>query len=108
VWSWWRDGSVHRALWPDAAELRAVAGDGNPLVYVVAADVLGEVRKAKTGAQRSLRTEAERVVVHDTSERVGALRAALDDVKDAARARKIELVDAATFSVEVELAPDAT
>ncbi len=28
VWSWWNDGSVHLAPWPDSAELRVAAGDG--------------------------------------------------------------------------------
>lgn len=107
VWSWWRDGSVHRAAWPDAESLRAV-GEGDPAVYVVAAEVLGEVRKAKTTAQRSLRTEATRVVVRDTEARRGALAEALDDVKEAARAQAIEVEDASEFSVEAELAaPDA-
>jgi valyl-tRNA synthetase len=73
-------------------------------VYAAAADVLSEVRKAKTQAQRSLRTEAERVVVRDTAERLAALRAALDDVSDAARARTVDLATADGFSVEVELA----
>jgi len=105
VWSWWREGSVHRAAWPDAAALRAAAADGDPTVYKVAADVLGEVRKAKTVGQRSLRTEAERVVVRDTPERLAALKAALDDVREAARARAIELDEGAETAVEVELVP---
>ena len=28
VWSWWQNGSVHRAAWPDATDLRLLAGDG--------------------------------------------------------------------------------
>ncbi len=46
VWSWWQEGSVHRARWPTVAELGAVPDDS--LAFDVAADVLGAVRKAKS------------------------------------------------------------
>jgi valyl-tRNA synthetase len=104
VWSWWQDGSVHRASWPDAATLRTTAADGAPLVYVVAADVLAEVRKAKTTARVSLRTEVEQIVVHDTAERLDALAQVIDDVREATRATNIEPVEAEAFAVEVVLA----
>ena len=70
----------------------------------VAADVLGEVRKAKTTSQVSLRTDVRRVIVHDTPERLSALRGAIDDVRDAARAETVDLVEADALLVEVELA----
>ena len=57
---------------------RAVAGDGDPLVVRrSAAEVLGEVRKAKTEAKRSLKTDVDRVVVTDTAARLAALGAAV-------------------------------
>jgi valyl-tRNA synthetase len=104
VWSWWRDGSVHRSPWPDAAMFRAAAAEGDAAVYAVAAEILGEVRKAKTTSQVSLRTDVRRVVVHDTPERLAALRSALDDVRDAARAQEVVLAESDTLHVEVELA----
>ncbi|MCC6339728.1 MAG: valine--tRNA ligase [Acidimicrobiia bacterium] len=107
VWSWWRDGSVHRSAWPDAPELRAAAGDADPLVYPVAAEVLGAVRKAKSDAQRGMRAEVERVAVTAGAGPVAALEAALADVRDAGRIAALETVasgGAEEMTVHVELA----
>ena len=108
VWSWWQPGSVHRSSWPDAGELREQAADGDALVAEVTAWVLGEVRKAKTEAKRSLKTEVELVVVADSAARLGALRSAVADVRDAGAILQVDLVsgEAAESSVAVTLAPD--
>jgi valyl-tRNA synthetase len=102
---------VHRAPWPDAAALRAVAGPADPLVLEVTAAALTEVRKAKTTAKRSLRTEVVRVVVTDTPARIAALRLAAGDLREAGRIATLELVEVGPTtapSVEVALAePDA-
>ena len=105
VWSWWKEGSVHRAAWPDGDELRGPAGDGaDPLVLDVAAAVLGEVRKAKTVAQVSMRADVARAVVRDTPARLAALGAVVDDVRDAGRITDLVLEEGSGLSVEVELA----
>jgi valyl-tRNA synthetase len=104
VWSWWQDGSIHRAEWPDPAALRIAAGDPAPLVYDVAGQVLAEIRKAKTSQQKSLRAEVERAVVRDASDRLEALHATVDDVCEAGRVRALETAEAEEFAVEVELA----
>jgi valyl-tRNA synthetase len=102
VWSWWREGSVHQAPWPDASTIQGAAADGVPEVYIVAAAVLGEVRKAKTTGKHSLRTDVPRVVVHDTAERIALLKGAIDDVREASHARTVDLEEAEEFSVDVE------
>ena len=93
VWSWWQEGSVHRAAWPAAAELRAAAGAADPLVLEVATAALTEVRKAKTTAKRSLRTEVLTVVLSDTSERIAALRLAAGDLTESGRIADLQLVE---------------
>ena len=108
VWSWWQEGSIHRASWPDPEPLRSETGDADRLTYRVAADVLGEIRKAKTSRQKSLRAEVDLAVVRDTAERLRALEPALEDVQQAGRVRRaFELLEADEFAVEVELAEDA-
>jgi valyl-tRNA synthetase len=104
VWSWWQEGSVHRAPWPTADELGPAVRGADPLVLDVAAAVLAEVRKAKTAAHASMRAEVARVVVRDTTERLAALARAEPDVREAGRVGELVREESDTFTVEVELA----
>ncbi|MCU1368853.1 MAG: tRNA synthetase valyl/leucyl anticodon-binding, partial [Ilumatobacteraceae bacterium] len=117
VWSWFAEGSIHRAAWPTSGELRILAGDGSsadgvPSPLVVAADVLGRIRKAKSDAKVSQRAEVELVTVTDTPDRLLALAAAEGDVKAAGSVTTLvttaldrEGEDDAEGTVDVVLAP---
>ncbi len=85
VWSWWMQGSVHRANWPEAAELHAVAGDARRESLAIAAAVLGEIRGAKSAAKVSMRNPVTTVTVTDTAERLKMLDLVAGDVRDAGR-----------------------
>jgi valyl-tRNA synthetase len=109
VWSWWQSGSVHRAPWPDAGELLLLAAgageeNGEALALEVTAEVLHEVRKAKSGAGVPMRAGVERVKVHDTPERLRALELGSDDLRSAGSIERLEVAEASEFAVEVELA----
>jgi valyl-tRNA synthetase len=102
VWSWWREGSVHRASWPSVDELGGVSLRTGGYARVAA--VLGEVRKAKSEAQRSMRTEVARLVVRAPAPELAALRDCIDDLRDAGGVTgAVELVEADDLAVEVEL-----
>ena len=101
AWSWWQEGSVHRAAWPDAGE---VAGGGDPLVLEAASAVLRAVRKAKSEAKLSQRAPVALVVVRDTRARLDALAAAEADLRDAGSIAELQLEEAEAAAVEVTLA----
>ncbi len=103
VWSWWRQGSIHRSAWPSN---EAFPAGGEPVVYEVAAWALGEIRKVKALAKRSLRTDVVHLIVRDTPERLKILRGVERDVAEAGRVLSVEYVDSAEPSVEVELKPE--
>ncbi|MEJ5945197.1 valine--tRNA ligase [Pseudokineococcus basanitobsidens] len=113
VWSWSHDPadggdgrSVHRATWPDAAPLRAVAGDADPRVLAVVAGALAGVRKAKSQAKVSQRTEAVRALVTAPSADLALLRPAADDLRGAGRVGDLDLAEGGDELVvsDVELA----
>ena len=106
VWSWWREGSIHRAPWPVREELLPGPDvDGAPDgVLDVAADVLAAIRKAKSNAQLPMRAEIARAVVRDSDERLGLLDRVQDDVRDAGRVSELEKIASDGFAVEVEFA----
>ncbi len=110
VWSWWQEGSVHRAPWPEAAELRAEAagaGEAEELGLEVTATVLAAVRKAKSQAQRPMRAPVARVLVCDDAERLAALALGADDLRAAGAIERLDTEPADEHSVEVELAEPA-
>ncbi|MFI1989558.1 valine--tRNA ligase [Actinoplanes sp. NPDC020271] len=64
AWSWWQEGSVHRAPWPSADEFAPALDPGLPAgLLTLAGTVLGLVRKAKSEAKQSMRSEVARLVV---------------------------------------------
>ncbi len=102
IWSWWKDGSVHRAAWPSADAIRAKAGDiAEEAVYEVASEVLGEIRRFKSDSNLSLGAPVGKVVVRDTAERIAILERSLLDVKDAGRVAEFATVADGAFSVSV-------
>lgn len=113
VWSWWQEGSIHRSSWPDATRLRAAAGVdrepvADPSVLGMAAAVLGEVRKAKSEAKRSMRTEVTQATVTDTPARLSLLALTADDVRAAGRITDLATAPGDELSVAVDLAPDGS
>jgi valyl-tRNA synthetase len=106
VWSWWQPGSVHLQSWPRADDARTLAGETPALDYVVAAEVLGAVRKVKSEARRSMRAEVTRISVTDTPPRLEALDRVAADVRGAGSIALLDTEPGDAFAVEVELADE--
>ncbi|MEO5535305.1 MAG: valine--tRNA ligase [Pseudolysinimonas sp.] len=95
VWSWTHDGSVHTAAWPT---LEAEAPRG--LLPAVSAALIG-IRRAKTEAQASQKTEVSRAVLAGPT----MLAEAADDLRGVGRIASLEFVAAAEIEVrEIVLA----
>jgi len=117
AWSWWQEGSVHRAPWPSAsaAERGDEPGDGagDREVLATAAAVLGQIRKAKSEAKVSMRAEAARVVVRGPDWAEDAVRATEGDLRAAGNIADLSFVrvlggDLGSVATKVTLAEPAT
>jgi valyl-tRNA synthetase len=89
VWSWWHDDSVHRAPWPAVTELGDIAGADREIL-ATAAEVIAAVRKAKSEAKVSMRTEVAAVQIAAAAETVERALRAEDDLRAAGHITKIE------------------
>ena len=125
VWSWWQEGSVHRASWPGgpvagpgsgsgSASAPAAAaergGAGDRPVLATAAAVLGQIRKAKSEAKVSMRAEAARVIVRGPAYAADAVRLAEGDLRAAGNIADLSfvLVPGGELATEVTLADPVT
>ena len=92
VWSWWREGSIHRAAWPTADELTSLLEDNSretaqadQRTYAWATDVLFEVRKQRSEAKQPLKVPITKVTVTAEPEAIALMPAVEADLKAALR-----------------------
>jgi valyl-tRNA synthetase len=100
VWSWWQDGSIHRAAWPAAEQIPA-GSDSTALT--AAAGAISAVRKAKSDAKLSMRADVATLTITGPQASLELLRSVADDVKAAGRVGSVEFADGAELSYEVAL-----
>lgn len=107
VWSWWQEGSVHRAAWPTVTELGSPAASDGTAIDAVAAALAG-IRGAKSQAKVNMKTPLSRVEVSGPEK---AVRDAESAAADLVAAGKItgDLVftvdaDASELTVSAEIA----
>ncbi len=105
VWSWWQDGSIHRAAWPNTeADLRVAPHD--PALLGATAAALAGVRGAKSVAKVSMRTEVAQARVSGSAEALALVEAAADDLRAAGRITGglvLTAREGADISVEADL-----
>jgi valyl-tRNA synthetase len=100
IWSWWKEGSVHRETWPSPDEFEGHTGDAG--VMGITSQVLSAVRRTKSDAKVSMRAQVERVTVAAEASELDRLREAEDDLLAAARGASIEYSEG-EFSVQADL-----
>ncbi len=89
VWSWWQDGSVHRAGWPALDEL---SFGGDPQVLATAGAALSAVRGLKNAHKMSMRAPLDRVVLHAPEQDLDRLGSAERDLVAAGRIADLTVV----------------
>lgn len=102
VWSWFQDGSVHRAAWPTVDELasqRTAEADAG-LLDLVGEALIG-IRGAKTAAKASQKTEVTRAVIHAPADQADRIRHAADDLRAVGRIAELSIEAASVDSVTV-------
>lgn len=84
IWSWWQQGSIHRARWPQASEL--IGGtEGDAQLVPLVSEVLSNVRRAKTQAQVSMKAEVSHLRIQAAQADVAGLRTCQADLTAACR-----------------------
>ena len=104
VWSWSKSDSVHRAAWPSHKDLLSqLSSEVDIGMFDAASETLSEVRRAKTEAKRSLKVEAESVVVSAERSHLDLLELARTDLMEAGNISNLELVEQPHDATRVEV-----
>ncbi len=102
VWSWWQEGSIHRAAWPSADEVRALAGDADAGALKATSVALSGVRRAKSDAKLSMRAGITSVVVRGPQRLLDLVELAAPDLRAAGRVGELTFANG-TDELKVEV-----
>jgi len=107
AWSWFEDGSVHTAPWPEPLNANDGApGTGDPDVLTAASSALIAIRRAKTEAKASQKTPIARLTLGAPSAIAASLASAEGDLKAVGRIAELAIVETeAVQVVDIEFAP---
>ena len=92
VWSWWQEGSVHQAAWPQANELSGA----QPELLDLASEALILVRKAKSDAKLSMKAEIAELELAGSPE----LQSFAQDLRDVGKIQLLKLMVSDELRVE--------
>jgi valyl-tRNA synthetase len=102
AWSWFNDDSIHRSTWP-APEDAVV---GNPDVLKAASEALIGIRRAKTEASASQKTEVVTATIAAPEAIISLLEAAQADLMATGRIAQLKFEESSELTVtNIELAP---
>jgi valyl-tRNA synthetase len=95
VWSWWQPGSVHASQWPTVDEISRLGPADREARAALdkAIEVLAEIRRIRSGANKSPKVRLTRVRVQTDAATITQLRALEVDLRSAAAADRFEFVE---------------
>jgi valyl-tRNA synthetase len=106
VWSWWHDGSIHRAAWPVPDKLKTIAAQSDPAMLSAVGAALAGVRRVKSEAKVGMRADVQSAVLTGPPAVLSRIRLAAGDLSAAGRIAALDYLPGDTFSVhDVVLAP---
>jgi valyl-tRNA synthetase len=106
-WSWFNEGSVHVAAWPDAEQLTAGWDDRTQVLGIVG-KALTSIRGAKTAAKASQKAHVEYAVIAGPAGAVEAIELAAHDLKSVGRIDDLRFESAEELAVTDILLAQAT
>ncbi|ALJ20676.1 valine--tRNA ligase [Microbacterium sp. No. 7] len=105
AWSWFEEGSIHTAPWPEPLGDGSDAA-GDPAVLTQVSAALIGIRRAKTEAKASQKTPVTSLAIAGPAEALDAVRLAEGDLKAVGRIAEIAYADADALTVsDVVLTP---
>ncbi|WP_374010728.1 valine--tRNA ligase [Leifsonia sp. LS-T14] len=98
AWSWYQEGSVHRAAWPEAGEIAEDWSSDRDVLAIVGRALTG-IRGAKTAAKASQRTLVDSAVIAGPASEIAAVEAAAGDLRSVGRIADLRFASADELAV---------